>query len=80
MDFIGIAGLVLVVAGIAWIFLIEFGRRRRTADRGEDPVSTITKFLLAVLNWASKNIGGPFLPGVLMIVIGAFLLALSQAT
>jgi drug/metabolite transporter (DMT)-like permease len=68
MNFAGIAGLLLVFAGIAWIFMAEYASRR--PRRRGDPGG----FLEKVLKWASKNLARKFLPGVLMIVLGVFLL------
>ena len=71
MSYSGAGGIILILAGIAWIFMAQYASsrpRRRDASTAD--------FLQGVLDWASKNIARKFLPGILMIVLGVFLLAL----
>ena len=69
MDAADIAGLGLVLAGIAWFFLVEWGGTRRRT-RGEAPSSPLE----TVLQWASQHLSRKFLPGVALIAFGVILL------
>ncbi|MDQ3485234.1 MAG: hypothetical protein M3445_07475 [Actinomycetota bacterium] len=71
MDLKDVAGLVLVLVGVAWMVAAEIARRRSAPRaRGNANLGWIEK----VLSWASQNLARELLPGVLLIVLGVVLL------
>lgn len=67
-----IAGIVLIVAGIAWMFIVFFvpqPRTRRGDQAGAGPWDAIVEII--------KRLPAPYLPGALMIIVGALLLGLT---
>jgi hypothetical protein len=73
MDLAQVAGLLLVLAGIAWMFLIQFwSGRERGAERGEGESGPLA-MIKALLDWASENLQRKFLPGVFLIGAGIVL-------
>jgi hypothetical protein len=77
MDLAQVAGLLLVVAGIAWMFLIQFwSGRERGGARGEEESGPLA-LIKGLLDWASENLPRKFLPGVFLIVAGIVVFVLA---
>jgi hypothetical protein len=67
-----IVGLVLIVAGIGWMYIVFFvpqPRRTRGEAAGTGPWDAIVEII--------KRLPAPYLPGALMIIVGALLVGLA---
>lgn len=73
-----VIGGLLIVAGIAWCFLIQFWQKRQAAHaRREvgpaDVLSALEKLAKALFDAAKKFFPKPMLPGAFMMVLGALI-------
>ena len=80
-----VIGGLLIAAGIAWCFLIQFWQkqqatRSRRGITGSEALSGLEKLAQKLFNAAKKFFPKPMLPGAFMIVVGALIVALALVT
>src|SRR4051794_13364621 len=72
-----VAGVVLVVAGVVWIFLV--GKPWKGTDAYAVDAAQAEGWLKQLLDWAKDNLPKRMLPGVFLIVAGLVLFSIGAA-